>query len=71
MSFSEMIQLELKVMPDGPRMAISLGFTVRFHVLCKPQYHELLMILRQLIWKQTFFSIVFQLYNYAIAYLDE
>lgn len=71
MSFSEMIQLELKVMPDGPRMAISLGFTVRFHILCVTQYHELLMILRQLIWKQTFFNIGFQLYNYAIAYLDE
>lgn len=71
MSFSEMTQLELKVMPDGPRMAISLGFTVRFHILCITQYHEVLMILRQLIWKQTFINIVFQLYNYAIAYLDE
>lgn len=66
-----MIQPELKLMPDVPRMAISLGFTVRFHILCITQYHEVLMILRQLTWKQTFFNIVFQLYNYTIVYLEE
>lgn len=71
MSFSEMTQLELKVMPDGPRMAISLGFTVRFHILCITQYHEVLMILKQRTWKQMFLNIVFQLSNYAVAYFDK
>jgi len=66
-----MIQLGLKVMPGVPRMAISLGFTVRFHILCITQYHEVLMILRQLLLKQTFFNTVFLLYNYTIVYLEE
>lgn len=52
-------------------MAISPRFTVNFHILCATQYHEVLMMLRQLLWKQTFFNIVFELYNYIIFYLDE